>query len=380
MYNACVYLRVNLSLGRITKGDSSSKSMDLLERASPRDRDGARFALVVGTFAMALKGVWVRLAYGAGASIAGTLVVRFALATPIFCLLSGFRAQPPPPGTRWRAFLVGTLYCASAWSDFTALAYMGAGPSRVILFTYPLYVVFFEAALRRRWPQARDLVVFAVAWCGVVLVAGVGFDTPWRGAGWAVASALVYAVYLLASGGLTRRMGTLSYTAWSNLGGAAAFAVVLFAVDRPVIVTVASVPWLLTLVVFATVVPFLLILEGVRALGAARASVFTLLGPPVTLVGAWWLLDEQLTTIQLVGATLIIAAVVVHEWARATRSAPRRGANPTARPGPIALGSPSGAARRGAHGERVESRTPFHPAAGAEAAPQRASISDTIAP
>lgn len=286
--------------------------MDLRTGYRLDGRRAAMVAVLIGTVAMALKGVWARLAYATGASVGGVLVVRFALATPVFCLLAILARSKPPAKTRARALVTGILFCVSAWADFTALVHMGAGPSRVVLFTYPVYVVFIEAARRRQWPHARDLLVLAVAWIGVVLVAGIGPDIAWRGAGWALVSAAVYSVYLVASQDLTRTMGTLSFTAWSNVGAAGAFAVLLALSGQAVVITPESVSWLLILVVFATVLPFILILEGIRRVGAVAASVLMLLGPPVTFVGAWWLLDERLTLAQLAGAGLTIAAVAWH--------------------------------------------------------------------
>jgi drug/metabolite transporter (DMT)-like permease len=70
---------------------------------------------------------------------------------------------------------------------------------------------------------------------------------------------------------------------------------------------------LLLLVVLATVVPMLAMAEGVRRLGAPRASVVATVGPPTTIVLGAWLLDERLRPAQWIGVALIVAGILALE-------------------------------------------------------------------
>jgi drug/metabolite transporter (DMT)-like permease len=63
------------------------------------------------------------------------------------------------------------------------------------------------------------------------------------------------------------------------------------------------------LVVFGTVIPFLWFYEGVKALGAARASQFINLVPPIAVLESVWLLDETLSPGLLVGMALVVAGL-----------------------------------------------------------------------
>ena len=74
---------------------------------------------------------------------------------------------------------------------------------------------------------------------------------------------------------------------------------------------------LLVLVVFATVVPMLAMAEGVRRLGAPRASVVATIGPPTTIVLGAWLLDERLRWAQWIGVALIVAGILALELSEA---------------------------------------------------------------
>ena len=63
------------------------------------------------------------------------------------------------------------------------------------------------------------------------------------------------------------------------------------------------------LVVFGTVIPFLWFYEGVKALGAARASQFINLVPPLAVTASILILGEAFTPALLVGAALVIAGL-----------------------------------------------------------------------
>jgi drug/metabolite transporter (DMT)-like permease len=58
-----------------------------------------------------------------------------------------------------------------------------------------------------------------------------------------------------------------------------------------------------------TVIPFFLLFEGIRRCGAVRASLLTLCGPVVTAAGAWAILGETLTPLQIAGFAITIVSV-----------------------------------------------------------------------
>jgi drug/metabolite transporter (DMT)-like permease len=70
------------------------------------------------------------------------------------------------------------------------------------------------------------------------------------------------------------------------------------------------------IVVFATIVPMLAMAEGVRRLGAPRASLVSTIGPPTTILLGAWLFGERLHPAQWCGVALIVAGILTLEGAR----------------------------------------------------------------
>ena len=73
------------------------------------------------------------------------------------------------------------------------------------------------------------------------------------------------------------------------------------------------------LVLFGTVIPFLWFYEGVKALGAARASQFINLVPPLAVLESIWLLGESFSPALLVGTALVVAGLYLTNKPRSAR-------------------------------------------------------------
>lgn len=146
-----------------------------------------------------------------------------------------------------------------------------------------------------------------------------------------LAAVALAAYYLLGERGLGSR-DPFSLAAWS-FGAAGVFWSLLlpwwtFPFDRlsgtvqvgsggpPVMVGV-LVAWV---VVLGTVAPFGLVLLGLRLIGAPRTGLVGTAEPVMAGVIAWAVLGERLTPVQIVGAAVVMAGIVVAESARAPRS------------------------------------------------------------
>ena len=66
--------------------------------------------------------------------------------------------------------------------------------------------------------------------------------------------------------------------------------------------------------ILSTILPSLLISQGIHQLGAAQFSILAALGPISTISLAYFFLNEQLSPIQLIGSLVIISGVMVAEY------------------------------------------------------------------
>jgi len=276
-------------------------------------------SLILGaTLGLSLKGVFAKLAYAQGVSVIGVLGARILLGTTLFWVLAlAMRSwQHAPSRLSWRQWVrpmaLGGLFCISTACDFVAIDRLGASLSRVIIFTYPLWVVLLDHLSRRTWPSWRLFPLFSAAWTGLALASGAAQGTldP-LGVSLSLLGAIVYALYTFGSARVVRTMAPFPFTVISQTGTALFMTLLVVSLGSPADLggTDEGWAWVAAIVLFSTVMPFLLWNEGLKRVGAAVASVWAMTGPLMTLAFAAWLLGERLSAVQWLGALLTMGSV-----------------------------------------------------------------------
>jgi drug/metabolite transporter (DMT)-like permease len=70
------------------------------------------------------------------------------------------------------------------------------------------------------------------------------------------------------------------------------------------------------MVLLGTIVPFGLLVSALRYIPATRAGIVAMLEPVVGVLTAWIWLGESLSGVQLVGAFVVLAAILLAQTAR----------------------------------------------------------------
>jgi len=297
-----------------------------------RPRHGSTLAGIVltsvGAIGFASKGIFAKALYVDGWDALDLLVTRAVLALPVIAAWAIWDAGPrgvlqAQPRAMLGAALagVGCYYCGALW-DFQALQLIDASVERVLLFAYPSIIVILHALIYRRRPAGRVLGALALTYAGILMVV-TGLDLEVlrgnvAGAGLVLACALTSALYYLAGDRWTPALGSVAFTFYALTA-----ATVCLAIHRALSHAPLTLAWaprdialVAGIVVFATVVPMLAMAEGVRRLGAPRASVVSTIGPPTTILLAAWLFGERLHPAQWSGVALIVAGILTLEVTR----------------------------------------------------------------
>lgn len=276
--------------------------------------------VLLATAAFAMKGLLAKFVYATGMTVDGLLLLRFLIAMPFFWLgVYFFGKNRPgertmkPTDLAWGA-LYGGLFFAAALFDFTAVSLIEVTVSRIVLFTFPAIVLILECLHKWRLPPLRQIVCFIVTYFGLVLVlAPDGFgavsDNLWVGAVLAFSSALTYACYLYFGQRMIQVIGSMHFAALVNTMAGASMVIYELIMQKPLNLNLDGVLWTAGISLFCTVIPFFLLYEGIRRVGATQAALISLSGPAMTFFAAWLLLGEVLTLPQAVGFAVVIIGV-----------------------------------------------------------------------
>lgn len=278
--------------------------------------------VLLATVALAMKGLLAKFVYATGMTVDGLLLLRFLIAMPFFWLgvvLFGKNRpgerQMKPVDLAWGA-LYGGLFFFAALFDFTAVSLIDVTVSRIVLFTFPAVVMILEALHKGRFPPFRQIVCFVVTYIGLVLVlapGGFGEETAafWYGAAWAFGSALTYAIYLYFGQRMINVIGSMHFAALINTMAGVCMVIYQLVMQNALNLNPAGIMWTAGISIFCTVIPFFLLYEGIRRVGATQASLISLSGPAMTFFAAWLFLGEVLTVPQMIGFVVVTAGVAL---------------------------------------------------------------------
>ena len=277
---------------------------------------------IVGAVCFSAKAIVAKLLYLEGLDAVAVLGLRMLLAAPFFIVVAIWTWQRTPrlrASDLWRCLGLGLIgYYASSMLDFMGLQYITAGLERLILFLTPSFVLLLNRLVFKRRVSSSQWASLGLAYAGIVLVfqhdVALGGDQVALGAALVLCSAFTYAIYLLLSGELLQRVGTLRLVALAMTASSIA-ALVQYALLRPFpSLFEQSLPiWRLSLLnaTLCTVLPVFLTMMAVARIGAGTAAQTGMVGPVSTLFLGAWLLGEPISGLQLAGSALVIGGIVL---------------------------------------------------------------------
>jgi len=213
--------------------------------------------------------------------------------------------------------LLGTMEALYQVCYFSAIAFSGVTVATLItLCTAPVLVALLSTFLMRERPMIVVWLALLSAVGGTVLLVNARVTTPGTstsllGPLLALGSALGYAVVILCARSLSGRYHPLQI----NTVGFATGAVLLFscALASHLVTAYPLAGWLLLGYVGAipTALAYALFFAGMRFTPATVASILTLLEPLTAAVLSWILFGERLGPLGIVGACLLLGAILV---------------------------------------------------------------------
>ena len=276
---------------------------------------------VVGTLAFSGKAIIVKLAYRYGVDAVTLIMLRMLFALPVFAAMAWWasRGQAPLARKDWvGVFLLGfSGYYLASFLDFAGLAYISASLERLILYLNPTIVMLLGLVLFKRRTTRRQMVAMAISYCGVVLVFGheitlQGKDAVW-GALLVFLSAVSYALYLVYSGEMVRRVGSLRLVGLASTV-ACLCCLLQFVLLRPLSAALVApeVVWLSLLnASVCTVLPVLMVMMAIERIGASMTAQTGMLGAMSTILMGVVVLGEPFTLWVAAGTALVIAGIFV---------------------------------------------------------------------
>ena len=297
---------------------------------------GIALALLGAAF-FATKGIFIKLALAVGIDALTTLTWRMIVAVPIFVTVGivGYLRKRAEFGTvpvldrstLMQVAGVGIMgYYIASYLDFSALTFITAQLDRLILLTYPFFVVLFGAAFFKRKVTALMVVSLLVSYAGIALIFARDFalegDNVVLGSLLVFGSAVVYAAYQIMAKPLIDKLGAQLFTSIAmSCAGPAVIA--HFLLTHPVsdLAIDGHGLWLMLAVgLISTVLPAYCISGAIGLVGPERTAIIGNVSPVVTVGLAISVLGEHFTVWHAAGTALVLFGV----WLFGRKQRPRK--------------------------------------------------------
>lgn len=209
--------------------------------------------------------------------------------------------------------IFGMEFCQLSY--YVAVETSNAGTATVLQYTAPIIIMLYVSVRNKKVPQRIEMLALVLAVGGTFLLATHGNITnlaiSTETLVWGLASAVAMALYNLIPGELMKKFGTFNVIGWGMLIGGIFLCVfikpwhVIGMWDIYTVLAIAAV------ILVGTILSFTTYMEGVRLIGASKASLFASVEPVTATFMTVVFMGAAFQFVDFIGLAGILGAVLM---------------------------------------------------------------------
>ncbi len=260
--------------------------------------------------------IFAKIAYAGGINLLTLLTLRFSIAALLmllFALATKTNLRLDRQDLRNVCLLGGIGYVSMAFLYFGSLQYISVSLTTLLTYTYPAIVTALSCIFLRERMDRLRLAALGLVSLGCVLMVWVpGLTVNLTGASMALASAVVYSVYIIAASLCTAQINPKALTFYITLSCAVVYGTVgALTGNIDLLLPPSALAACVGLAAIPTVLGNVFFFSGLRLLGASRTALISTAEPLYTVLLAILLFHERITLTQVGGGLLIVTAVAL---------------------------------------------------------------------
>jgi drug/metabolite transporter (DMT)-like permease len=202
----------------------------------------------------------------------------------------------------------------------------------IIEFTAPIWIVLWIKYVRKSSVAGSMWIAIALSLTGLILVAKVwqGFAFDFIGSMGALGAAFALAIYFLMTQSQGVKRSAQAMIVWGFGVSGLFWSIILPIWNFPTQIFTTDINlqgrfsdysapgWLLIayIIIFGTLVPYLLVVKGIGLLSASTSSVIGMAEPVLAGAFAWIWLSQSWSTIQLIGGVVVLVGIYIADRAK----------------------------------------------------------------
>jgi drug/metabolite transporter (DMT)-like permease len=279
------------------------------------------FLVAFGATSYGMLATFVKMAYDEGYTTAEVTTSQFILGILGILIINLFQKTKnkntvvkASKKNIFHLMLAGTSLGMTSVFYYLAVKYIPVSIGIVLLMQTVWMGVLLEMILEKKIPSTQKIISVVIVLIGTILATNLiknEVSLDWHGIMWGILAAASFTTTMFTANRVATEISSAQRSLYMLLGGA----VIVFSFS---IVTQTApfnfdifLKWGIVLALFGTIIPPMLMNAGFPLTGIGLGSIVSALELPVSVMMAFFLLNEKVNSTQWLGIILIIVAIVI---------------------------------------------------------------------
>ncbi len=279
------------------------------------------FLVGLGATSYGMLATFVKIAYGEGFTTPEVTIAQFVYGILGMLLINLF--QKAKKGNNVvkaskknisQLMLAGTSLGMTSIFYYLAVKYIPVSIAIVLLMQTVWMGVLFEMILEKKRPSTQKIISVIIVLIGTALATNLiqsKVELDWRGIVLGLLAATSFTTTMFTANRVATNISSAQRSLYMLLGGAVIVTGFAIATQTAPFNFEIFMKWGIILALFGTIIPPLLFNAGFPLTGIGLGSIVSALELPVSVLMAYFLLNEKVILLQWIGIILIILAIII---------------------------------------------------------------------
>ncbi len=279
------------------------------------------FLVGLGATSYGMLATFVKMAYAEGFTTAEVTSSQFILGIIGILIINAFQkakkgadVQKASQKNIFHLMLAGTSLGMTSVFYYLAVKYIPVSIGIVLLMQTVWMGVLLEMILEKKIPSTQKIISVGIVLLGTVLATNLinnQVQLDWHGIMWGMLAAASFTTTMFTANRVATNISSAQRSLFMLLGGAViVFGFSIYTQTTPFNFQI-FMKWGIFMALFGTIIPPMLMNAGFPLTGIGLGSIVSALELPVSVMMAFFLLNESVIAVQWLGIVLIVIAIVV---------------------------------------------------------------------
>ncbi|CAN1484575.1 RhaT Permeases of the drug/metabolite transporter (DMT) superfamily [Flavobacteriaceae bacterium] len=279
------------------------------------------FLVALGATSFGMLATFVKMAYNEGYTTAEVTIAQFVLGITGLLIVNAFQkvkskveVVKPTSKAIFQLMTAGTSLGLTSVFYYMAVKYIPVSIAIVLLMQTVWIGLILEMILEKKIPSNQKIIAAVIVLIGTLLATNI-FKTEiqfdWRGIVFGMLAASSFTTTMFTANRVGLGISNAQRSLYMLLGGAVIVFVFAIATQTTAFNFGIFLKWGIVLALFGTIIPPMLMNAGFPLTGIGLGSIVSALELPISVLMAYFLLNEDVVFVQWMGIFLILLAIVI---------------------------------------------------------------------